>query len=566
MCLTDQIKSFNCKASDLHCDLTYAYYKEIQFGNMVKAAEYEKSIQDIKSIKWLLNTANGCSCSMALCGNAAGDWTFDSEQIILDTLSSGTPPDYNETWKGNLYNPKRDSVISLSTYTPIAGPNNHTGIRLYEWKNGVATKIYELDGILDASAGTYTSFYYSASQNAYYLKAGNRNSDVMSPTVFKIHGDLTTAPISRVIGARGNTPSDTVMEVVEELNLLLVRIDSDSIEAISLVDLSSVKTISTTGFPYQKMTWNKNECNLFLTGQGSGGNAVMHLVDIAQGTIVNHLDDSSLRNNTSLITKSGQLLIMTTDPVFPNNTLQFQRWNTCNTPTLLETIDTGLDLAIFPDFFNLMTLSEDKNGNIYVTYISDPSAGAVTSLTVFDKNFNIKYTKNITPIGLDFGIFSANFAPSWTNTPIVNSDGSIYIHSSNQNGSGGEATYYLDYTNKNLQQVTSPCVELTEDEVCSLINKLNGIPKPRKYKTPTGGINSNISYVNCCEKLFVYKQTTPATEWLIVHNLNSFPVIVTTNMTGQKIQGTETYIDNNTVKITFSSPVTGIAYLTYNIV
>ena len=115
-----------------------------------------------------------------------------------------------------------------------------------------------------------------------------------------------------------------------------------------------------------------------------------------------------------------------------------------------------------------------------------------------------------------------------------------------------------------MKQVTPTCISLTDDEVRSLTNKLNGIPSPKKYNTPTGGIDSNV-YADCCTKLFTYKQTTPSTEWLIIHNLDTFPVITTTNMSGGKIQGTETYVDNNTVKITFASPVTGIAYLTHNI-
>ena len=60
---------------------------------------------------------------------------------------------------------------------------------------------------------------------------------------------------------------------------------------------------------------------------------------------------------------------------------------------------------------------------------------------------------------------------------------------------------------------------------------------------------------------FIFNQEEPLKEWIIEHNLNKYPYIVTVDLNGEEIIGDKTYIDNNIVKVTFTSLVSGKAYL-----
>ena len=69
--------------------------------------------------------------------------------------------------------------------------------------------------------------------------------------------------------------------------------------------------------------------------------------------------------------------------------------------------------------------------------------------------------------------------------------------------------------------------------------------------------NINIS----SSSTYIFEQNEPSTEWLVKHNLNKYPYIVTVDLNGEEFYGEKMYIDNNTVKITFSTPISGKVYL-----
>jgi hypothetical protein len=342
------------------------------------------------------------------------------------------------------------------------------------------------------------------------------------------------------------------MEVVDSLNFIFIKRDADNLDVHSLVDMSLIKTITTTGFLYQKMTWSECECNLILTGGGDGANGVIHVVDHVALTVTNKLNTASFKNNTSIITNDGKLLVLTRD----ENTFEmvFQKWSTCDDMMLLDTVTTGISMgAAIPEFATIHSLIEDADGNILVTYI--PFGGNVT-LAVFDKDLNLKFVRD-----LGFGNTGSYIANSWTNTNINSVGTNLIIHDINKNGVGGITSYYLDYDSKSLERIKPKCVELTDAEINNLVNKLNGIPKIKVYNSATSG--TGILQVNSCKNQFVHNQTTAATVWTINHNTGCFPAIVTVNSFGARIFGIENYVDQNTVTITFSVPVSGIAYLTY---
>jgi hypothetical protein len=61
---------------------------------------------------------------------------------------------------------------------------------------------------------------------------------------------------------------------------------------------------------------------------------------------------------------------------------------------------------------------------------------------------------------------------------------------------------------------------------------------------------------------YAYTQLTDATVWTINHNLNRFPSITVFDQVLNRIVSCkEEYLDNNTIRLTHSTPRRGVAYL-----
>ena len=60
---------------------------------------------------------------------------------------------------------------------------------------------------------------------------------------------------------------------------------------------------------------------------------------------------------------------------------------------------------------------------------------------------------------------------------------------------------------------------------------------------------------------FIFTQTESSNLWIIQHNLNYKPNVYTENNDGNEIRGSITQVDTNNLTISFSSPVSGKAYL-----
>ena len=59
----------------------------------------------------------------------------------------------------------------------------------------------------------------------------------------------------------------------------------------------------------------------------------------------------------------------------------------------------------------------------------------------------------------------------------------------------------------------------------------------------------------------VFRQDEAASTWTIVHGLNTFPVVVVVDSANETVMGDVSYLDPNTVQLTFGAPFSGIAYL-----
>lgn len=60
---------------------------------------------------------------------------------------------------------------------------------------------------------------------------------------------------------------------------------------------------------------------------------------------------------------------------------------------------------------------------------------------------------------------------------------------------------------------------------------------------------------------FEYHQSTASSVWTITHNLNKYPSITVVDSGENIVVGDAAYIDSNSLKITFTSPFSGYAYL-----
>lgn len=59
----------------------------------------------------------------------------------------------------------------------------------------------------------------------------------------------------------------------------------------------------------------------------------------------------------------------------------------------------------------------------------------------------------------------------------------------------------------------------------------------------------------------VYEQSSPSTVWNIIHTLEFVPNVIIVDSEGIVIEGDYEYISNNEITVTFSTPISGTAYL-----
>jgi len=62
------------------------------------------------------------------------------------------------------------------------------------------------------------------------------------------------------------------------------------------------------------------------------------------------------------------------------------------------------------------------------------------------------------------------------------------------------------------------------------------------------------------DRTFIFTQSVPQTVWNITHNLNKFASVTVVSDQNQVMIGNVSYINANTVQLTFSAPFSGKAY------
>lgn len=102
--------------------------------------------------------------------------------------------------------------------------------------------------------------------------------------------------------------------------------------------------------------------------------------------------------------------------------------------------------------------------------------------------------------------------------------------------------------NYSSQNVSTNVIEVNSGGCVTRINLNPAISITNNYGT-NGGAS------------FIHDQIIPADVWLISHNLGYVPNVWAVDSSGTNIDGTVTVIDNNSITLTFSTTVTGKAYL-----
>lgn len=60
---------------------------------------------------------------------------------------------------------------------------------------------------------------------------------------------------------------------------------------------------------------------------------------------------------------------------------------------------------------------------------------------------------------------------------------------------------------------------------------------------------------------YVHIQNSNSAEWVVTHNLEMFPNVTVLEIGGANVEGTIQYLTANQLRITFSVPISGYAYL-----
>ena len=153
-------------------------------------------------------------------------------------------------------------------------------------------------------------------------------------------------------------------------------------------------------------------------------------------------------------------------------------------------------------------------------------------------------------------------------TNIVNAEVQVYIPPSIQNGQGIVPGNYFQ-----LLRLTAPDGTQSVQTKGRVLVQLAGVNKttipvdddpfalsqtaftPEVPASGSAGTSTNEGTT------LTFPFNTPSATWTITHNLGKRPTVTTVGSDGTRCYGTEQYIDDNTIVVSFGAPMVGTAYI-----
>jgi len=199
------------------------------------------------------------------------------------------------------------------------------------------------------------------------------------------------------------------------------------------------------------------------------------------------------------------------------------------------------------------------------------SGGTLTGLLTASSGITVNGNIKATGSGSTFGGLTVTGNNGSNSVPIsVDSNGNLVItgnvyatgsvsaygsSSGATGGGGGLISNVYSYANLTSGSTTYSDSDLTSTFNAYTINKINNDLSNQIANLETE-TNSFIS-----DKNFVYTQNIPSSTWTILHNLNKYPSVSVVDSANTVVEGGITYVDLNTLTISFSAQFTGTAYL-----
>ena len=117
-------------------------------------------------------------------------------------------------------------------------------------------------------------------------------------------------------------------------------------------------------------------------------------------------------------------------------------------------------------------------------------------------------------------------------------------------------TYTLTSTVDALNNIAD--IDLTDNDGTKTTVKLKGgtgitLTQPASNEITIASLNDDAN--------FIFTQVIPSATWNITHNLGKFCSVTVVNTSNEIVVGNVTYVNDNSLTITFSAPFSGKAYL-----
>jgi hypothetical protein len=101
-------------------------------------------------------------------------------------------------------------------------------------------------------------------------------------------------------------------------------------------------------------------------------------------------------------------------------------------------------------------------------------------------------------------------------------------------------------------------IDLTDNDGTKTTVKLKGgtgitLTQPASNEITIASLNDDAN--------FIFTQVIPSATWNITHNLGKFCSVTVVNTSNEIVVGNVTYVNDNSLTITFSAPFSGKAYL-----